>query len=200
MGEAYEPFEKVKAEARQCRVCQPFFDHPCRPIIRGTSNSLIRIISQAPGATAHKLDEPFRDPSGARLRAWMGVSEAEFFDEDIVAITPVGFCYPGHHKGNDKPPRPECAPLWQTRCDAALSGVRLTLLIGAHAQRWALGKQAAKALTETVSQWRTHPARLAALPHPSGRNTVWLTRNPWFENDVLPDLRSRIRSILANFD
>lgn len=198
MGEARETFEHVKREARACRVCQPHFDHPCRPIVRGSSRSRIRIISQAPGATAHTLDEPFRDPSGVRLRHWMGVSEAEFFNEDIVAITPVGFCYPGHHKGTDKPPRPECAPLWQARCDAALANVGLTLLIGAHAQRWALGARAARTLTETVSQWRTHPPHLAALPHPSGRNNVWLARNPWFENEVLPMLRNRIRSILAD--
>jgi uracil-DNA glycosylase len=190
----------VKRAARACQVCQPFFDHPCRPIIRGGATSAIRIISQAPGATAHALDEPFRDPSGARLRGWMGLSEAEFYDEGVVAITPMGFCYPGHHKGADKPPRRECAPLWQARCDAALSNVRLTLLIGAHAQRWGLGTRAQKTLTETVSQWRKHPAHLAALPHPSGRNNVWLARNPWFENDVLPDLRKRIRSILENAD
>ncbi|MFP4519729.1 MAG: uracil-DNA glycosylase family protein [Oceanicaulis sp.] len=200
MTEARESFDQVKRQARACRVCQPFFDHPCRPIVRGTANSLIRIISQAPGATAQALDEPFRDPSGVRLRAWLGMSEAEFFDEDIVAITPVGFCYPGHHKGTDKPPRPECAPLWQARCDAALTRVRLTLLIGAHAQRWGLRERAAKPLTEIVAQWKTHPAHLAALPHPSGRNTVWLARNPWFEQDVLPTLRQRIRSILDGRD
>ncbi|MEQ8406367.1 MAG: uracil-DNA glycosylase family protein [Oceanicaulis sp.] len=200
MAEAPEPFEKVKAEARACRVCQPFFEHPCRPIIRGTSNSLIRIISQAPGATAQEKDEPFRDPSGARLRDWMGISEADFFNEDVVAITPIGFCYPGHRNGTDKPPRPECAPLWQARCDAALANLRLTLLIGAHAQRWALRERAAKTLTETVAQQSLHMAHHAALPHPSGRNNVWLARNPWFAHDVLPALRQRIRSILAARD
>jgi len=193
-----EPFEQVKRQARACTVCQPFFDHPCRPIIRGSANSRIRIISQAPGATAHALDEPFRDPSGARLRDWMGISEADFFNEEIVAITPVGLCYPGHYKGSDKAPRPECAPLWQARCDAGLVNVRITLLIGAHAQRWALRERAAKTLTDTVFNWRTHMPRFAALPHPSGRNNVWLARNPWFENDVLPALRKRIRSILAD--
>lgn len=197
MGEARETFEQVKRAARACRACQPVFDHPCRPIIRGTSNSLIRIISQAPGAKAQALDEPFRDPSGARLRAWTGLDEAEFFDEDVVAITPVGFCYPGHHRGGDRPPRPECAPLWQPRCDAALANVKLTLLIGAHAQRRVLRERAANTLTETVSQWRTHMPDFAALPHPSGRNNVWLARNPWFENEVLPALRKRIRSILS---
>lgn len=137
------------------------------------------------------------DPSGVRLRDWLGMSETEFYDEDTVAITPMGFCFPGlDAKGGDRPPRKECAPLWQHRADAALSNVTLTLLIGAYAQRWHLKDRAARTLTETVSQWRNYWPEYAALPHPSWRNNAWLKRNPWFENDVLPELRARIRSIL----
>ncbi|MFW5661365.1 MAG: uracil-DNA glycosylase family protein [Oceanicaulis sp.] len=165
--------------------------------MRGTSASRIRIVSQAPGTRAHGKDTPFMDPSGVRLRDWLGMSETEFYDEDIVAITPMGFCFPGlDAKGGDRPPRKECAPLWQHRADAALSNVTLTLLIGAYAQRWHLKDRAARTLTETVSQWRNYWPEYAALPHPSWRNNAWLKRNPWFENDVLPELRARIRSIL----
>ena len=141
--------------------------------------------------------KPFTDPSGDRLRDWMGVSEAEFYDERAVAITPMGFCFPGlDAKGGDKPPRRECAPLWQDRAGAALPHVGLTLLVGAHAQRWHLGNRAAKSLTETVKQWRLHWPDYAALPHPSWRNLQWRRNNPWFEDDVVPALRRRVRGLL----
>ena len=192
-----DPFKTVARQARACDVCQPHLDHPVRPIMRGSSASLIRIISQAPGKRAHEADAPFYDPSGRRLRDWMGVGEAEFYDERLVAITPMGLCFPGYDaKGGDKPPRPECAPLWQDRFTAALANVSLTLLIGQYAQKRYLGDQRKKTLTETVSHWRNYWPQFVALPHPSWRNNAWLKRNPWFENEVLPALKSRIRSMI----
>jgi uracil-DNA glycosylase len=193
---ATEAFERVKAEARACRVCQGALDHPCRPVLTGTDSARIRIIGQAPGTRVQKSGAPFTDPSGDRLRDWMGVTAEEFYDERLFAITPMGFCFPGlDAKGGDKPPRKECAPLWQDRCTNALSRVELTLLIGAHAQRYHLGEMAGRTLTETVLRWREYWPHHAALPHPSWRNNAWLKRNAWFDGEVLPALRARIRSI-----
>lgn len=194
---AAEAYEAVKREARACRVCQPALPHPCRPVLTGQASARIRIVGQAPGTRVQKSGMPFTDPSGERLRGWMGVTADEFYDETLFAITPMGFCFPGlDAKGGDKPPRRECAPLWQYRCGAALPGVELTLLIGAHAQRFHLEDRAGRTLTETVLRWRNYWPQFAALPHPSWRNNRWLTKNPWFENEVIPALRTRIRSIL----
>ena len=181
-----ERFEAVKAAA-----------HPCRPVLTGTETSRIRIIGQAPGTRVQASGAPFTDPSGERLRNWMGVSDDEFYDERLFAITPMGLCFPGlDAKGADKPPRRECAPLWQARCTAALPEVETTLLIGLHAQRFHLGARAARTLTDTVLRWRDYFPEFVALPHPSWRNNRWLKANPWFEEEVVPALRLRIREIL----
>lgn len=194
-----ETFEHVMEQARACRVCQPALAHPVRPVLQGSSTSVIRIVGQAPGTRVQASGRPFTDPSGVRLRAWLGMSEAEFYDAARVAITPMGFCFPGlDASGADRPPRRECAPLWQDRAGAALPAVRLTVLVGAVAQRWHLGDRAGRTLSETVSQWRNHGSEFAALPHPSWRNNAWLKRNPWFEHEVLPSLRERVRSILGD--
>jgi uracil-DNA glycosylase len=196
-----ERFEDVARQARACTVCQVHLDHPVRPVLTGSDSAVIRIIGQAPGSRVQASGKPFTDPSGDRLRSWMGVSEAEFYDESLIAITPMGLCFPGlDSKGGDLAPRKECAPLWQARCSQALGEVRLTLLIGRHAQRWHLQDQAAATLTETVSHWRKFWPQFVALPHPSWRNNAWLKRNPWFEHEVLPALQSRIRSILTGVD
>lgn len=196
-----EPFEAVLAAARACRVCQGVLPHPCRPVAQGQSSARIRIIGQAPGVRVQASGRPFTDPSGDRLRDWMGVDEAEFYDASRIAITPMGLCFPGlDAKGADKPPRRECAPLWQDRFTAALPQVRLTLLVGAHAQRWHLGAAAERTLTQTVLHWRKHAPAFAALPHPSWRNNGWIARNPWFSNALLPWLRTRVRSILDQSD
>ncbi|MEO1039265.1 MAG: uracil-DNA glycosylase family protein [Pseudomonadota bacterium] len=192
-----ESFEDVAAEARACQVCAEALPHAPRPVLRGSSSARIQIIGQAPGTRVHASGMPFTDPSGDRLRGWMGVSEAQFYDEAQIAITPMGLCFPGlDAKGGDRPPRAECAPLWQARLRASLPRVQCTLLIGAYAQKRWLGESAKKTLTETVLQWRDFAPDVFALPHPSWRNNVWLKRNPWFENEVLPSLRLRIRSIL----
>jgi uracil-DNA glycosylase len=192
-----ESFDAVAAEARACRVCQPHLDHPVRPVLTGSHSAVIRIIGQAPGTRVQASGKPFTDPSGDRLRRWMGVSEDEFYDARRIAITPMGFCFPGlDAKGGDKPPRKECAPLWQGRCGAALSKVKLTLLIGQYAQRWHLGERAEKTLTATVQRWRDYAPLHIALPHPSWRNNAWIKRNPWFENEVLPVLQERVRTLI----
>lgn len=193
-----EPFETLAADIRACRVCQAYLAHPCRPVLQGSSTARIRIIGQAPGTRVQASGRPFTDPSGNRLRDWMGVNEAEFYDPRLFAITPMGFCFPGlDAKGGDLPPRRECAPLWQDRLTQSLESVELTLLVGAHAQRHYLDLRPRETLTEAVLRWRDFLPRFVALPHPSWRNTAWLRRNPWFENEVLPFLQSRIREILA---
>ena len=193
-----EPFEVATAEARACQVCANLLPHAPNPILQGSSQARIQIISQAPGTRAHASGKPFMDPSGVRLRDWLQLDEAAFYDPANVAITPMGMCFPGlDSKGGDRPPRPECAPIWQDRLRAALPEVRCTLLIGAYAQRRWLGARAEKTLTATVLRWRDFAPEIFALPHPSWRNNAWLKRNPWFEKEVLPALRLRIRSILG---
>ncbi len=193
-----EAFEVVAAQARACDVCADCLPHAPQPILQGSSGARIQIISQAPGTRAHASGTPFMDPSGVRLRDWLQLDEAAFYDPGAVAITPMGLCFPGlDTKGGDRPPRPECAPIWQDRLRAALPDVQCTLLIGAYAQRRWLGARAEKALTGTVLRWRDFAPEIFALPHPSWRNNAWLKRNPWFEKEVLPALRLRIRSILG---
>lgn len=194
-----ERFETIASQARACRVCQPFLNHPCRPVLTGASQARIRIIGQAPGTRVQKSGAPFTAPSGDRLRDWLGVSQDEFYDETLFAITPMGFCFPGlTTTGADKPPRKECAPLWQDRCSEGLSEVRLTLLIGQYAQAHYLGKKPGQTLTETVLQWRNYWPEFVAMPHPSWRNNAWLKKNHWFERDILPRVKARIRSIISN--
>jgi uracil-DNA glycosylase len=161
----------------------------------------LAIFSQAPGARAHASGRPFLDPSGVRLRAWMGVTEAEFYDARRIAIVPMGFCFPGYDtKGGDLPPRRECAPAWRSRMLAEIPNLSLALLIGRYAQTWHL-TGLAPTLTETVTDWRkilnaTSKPAMLVLPHPSWRNTGWLKRNTWFEAELLPDLRRRVRACL----
>ncbi|GGG99619.1 uracil-DNA glycosylase [Glycocaulis albus] len=192
-----ERFDTLAAEIRACRVCQGDLPHPCRPVLQGSASARIRIIGQAPGTRVQASGRPFTDPSGERLRHWMGVSEAEFYDPRLFAITPMGFCFPGlDAKGGDLPPRRECASLWHDRVTASLPDLELTLLVGLHAQRRYLNLPASASLSSTVLRWRNFFPEYVALPHPSWRNSGWLKRNPWFENEVLPLLRSRIREIL----
>jgi uracil-DNA glycosylase len=164
------------------------------------------IAGQAPGTRVHASGRPFTDPSGDRLRAWMGIDEAAIYDEARIAILPMGFCFPGlDAKGGDLPPRRECAPAWREEVMVELSAVRLVLAVGLHAQRWHLGPRVRKGLTETVADWRAildhgeGPA-VIPLPHPSWRNSGWLKRNPWFEADLLPVLRGRVLAELTRPD
>ena len=185
------------SQIRACRTCAAHLPHAPRPVLRASATARLCIVGQAPGTRVHASGVPFSDPSGERLRAWLGLSPEVFYDESRVAIIPMGFCFPGlTEKGADLPPRRECAPLWRDALFARLPQLRLTLLIGQYAQRWHLGDQAAATLTETVANWRRYPASVMPLPHPSWRNNGWLRRNPWFEADVLPVLKARVRKTL----
>ncbi|SDE15047.1 uracil-DNA glycosylase, family 4 [Paracoccus isoporae] len=183
----------------RCRICADRFAatatrHAPRPVTWFASGARILVVGQAPGARVHASGIPFDDRSGERLRDWMGVGRAQFYDRSRVAVVPMAFCFPGYDaKGADLPPPRVCADTWRAQVLALLQP-RLTLLIGGHAQRWHLGTRAG--VTETVANWRDHAPRVFPLPHPSWRNTGWLKRNPWFAEDLLPVLRARIDEVL----
>ena len=181
--------------------------HQPRPVLVPSQRAKICIIGQAPGTRVHASGKPFTDPSGDRLRAWMGIDEDQFYDADKVAIVPMGFCFPGlDEKGGDLPPRKECAPKWQTDLFELMPQIELKLLVGMYAQNWHLGKSRHKTLTQTVAHWRDYvdeggagagKPMLLPMPHPSWRNTAWLRKNPFFERDVIPFLQKEIKRLNA---
>lgn len=187
------------AEIRACRICAPYLPHGVRPIIRASKTATLLISAQAPGLRVHETGLSFNDPSGDRLRGWLGLDRETFYDESRVAIVGIGFCFPGYTaSGADKPPRPECAKTWHARLFAALPPPKLTLVVGTYSIAWHLGERRKSNMTETVKAWREYGPRLMPLPHPSWRNNAWLKKNPWFEDELLPDLRRRVRRALAS--
>jgi len=194
-----DKLETLLTQIRRCDVCaqaqNPLPVMP-NPIVTGSVKSKIRIIGQAPGTLAHASGRPFTDPSGVRLRDWLGVSEDEFYNTDYFAVTPMGFCFPGQDaKGGDLPPRKECAPLWQEPLTQVLSGVELTLLVGMYAVKEYLGPRAQRNLTETVRHWRDYGPGIIPMPHPSWRNNGWIKKHDWFA-DELTELKRRVRLII----
>lgn len=182
-------------EIRACTLCAEHLPLGPRPVVRASSSARILIVGQAPGRRVHETGIPFNDPSGERLREWMGVSRDEFYDERKIALAPMGFCFPGTGKGGDLPPRPECAAAWREPLLRQLRRVELTLVIGRYAQDYHLGA-AGRAVTDIVRAWREFAPRVLPLPHPSPRNNLWLRRNPWFELELVPHLRKQVRSVL----
>lgn len=166
-------------------------------MLQAAATARILIVGQAPGAQVHRTGIPWNDPSGERLREWMGVSADEFYDASRIAIIPMGYCYPGRGNGGDLPPRRECAELWLDKLLTKLPSIELTLLIGQYAQRHFLGKRRKESLAKTMRAWAEYGPSYIPLPHPSPRNTPWLQRNPDFEQHLLPELRRRIKSLLA---
>ncbi len=190
--------QEIVAAARACRVCERHLPLGPRPVLRAASSARLMIVGQAPGTRVHETGIPWNDRSGERLREWLQIPADVFYDETKVAIVPMGFCYPGvDAKGGDKPPRPECAPLWHAPLRAGLPKVELTLLVGMYAQKHYLGKRRQKTLTETVRHWRDYLPDFLPLPHPSWRNTAWLKKNPWFERELLPELRKRVKRLVG---
>ena len=191
------PLDTLLAEIGRCTLCQAHLPQPPRPILQAGAAARIVIIGQAPGTRAHDSGVPWHDPSGDRLRDWTGLDAATFYDPSRIALIPIGFCYPGAAKGADLPPRPECAPRWHAELLSRLPAVRLTLLVGMHAQARYLPGQARVTMTETVRGFATLGPGRFPLPHPSWRSTGWMRRNPWFEAEVLPALRDAVRSALG---
>lgn len=197
----------LETEISACDLCAAEFSqtvthHQPRPVAWLSPTARILIAGQAPGARVHASGRPFTDPSGDRLRNWMGVDEITFYDRSKIAILPMAFCFPGNDaKGGDLPPPKRCATHWRDRALGVMPQIRLTLLVGGYAQRWHLGRGAAtKTVTRTVADWRTHAPATIPLPHPSWRNTAWIRKNPWFEAELLPVLRDRVALELRNDD
>lgn len=190
----YPTLAGLLTAVRQCRACEQHLPLGPRPVLQAGDTARILIVGQAPGARVHASGTPWDDPSGERLRTWMGIDAARFYDASQIAIIPMGYCYPGRGNGGDLPPRRECASLWLDQLLAKLPQIELTLLVGLHAQRHFLGNRRKQSLTETVKAWREFAPEYLPLPHPSARNTPWFQRNPWFEHELLPVLRERIES------
>lgn len=195
--------DKLVADIRACRLCvdEPSgkpLPHAPRPVLRASRTARICLVGQAPGTRVHASGTPFTDPSGDRLRAWIGVTPDEFYDDAKLAIIPMGFCFPGlDAKGGDLPPRRECAPRWRSDLFELMPQIELTLLVGQYAQAWHLGAARKGSLTETVAAWREYLPRAIPLPHPSWRNNAWIRKNPWFEEDVLLYLRGEVRRLMG---
>lgn len=189
--------EQILRDARACTLCAAHLPLGPRPVLRARASARVLIIGQAPGTRVHETGIPWNDRSGDRLRDWLGLDKNRFYDEDRLAILPMGLCYPGvDAKGGDLPPRPECAPAWHPLILAALPKIELTLLVGLYAQKRYLGKISKKTLTETVAAYKDYGPVFLPLPHPSWRNTAWMKKNPWFERDLLPHLRARMGTIV----
>lgn len=189
--------KRLLSEVRACTVCADSLEHGPRPVLAAHPKARVLIIGQAPGAKVHASGVAWADKSGERLRSWMGVDDETFYDERRIALMPMGFCYPGKGASGDLPPRPECAPLWHPKLLAKMPDVKLTLLIGMYAQGEYLGDKAKKTLTESVRAWKDYGAKTMPLPHPSPRNGIWLRRNEWFEDELVPVLRRRVKRALA---
>lgn len=197
------------ARIARCRLCvekpakgRPPLPHEPRPVVQASTSARLVIAGQAPGTRVHKTGIPFNDPSGDRLREWMGIDRETFYDRSRIAIVPMGFCFPGlDAKGGDLPPRRECAPAWRDQVFAALPNVALVLVIGLYAHAWHLGARRRKNLTETVAAWRELAAHTATpavlpLPHPSWRNNSWLRKNDWFDKELVPHLQAEVRRLV----
>jgi uracil-DNA glycosylase len=189
----------VIKEARACTICAPHLPLGPRPVFQISPAAKILVVGQAPGIRVHETGIPFNDPSGDRLREWMGIDSETFYDPERIGILPMGFCYPGRGSSGDLPPRKECAPAWREKLLAVMPEIKLTLVIGQYAHKWHLGDRQKKNLTQTVKSWRDYQDQnIIPLPHPSPRNNIWLKKNSWFESDLLPDLKKNVAFYLLD--
>ncbi|MDA8231861.1 MAG: uracil-DNA glycosylase family protein [Magnetospirillum sp.] len=193
-----DPLDSLAARIRACRLCEPHLPLGPRPVFRVSATARLLIVGQAPGTRVHETGIPWNDRSGDRLRQWLDLDRDTFYDAARIAIVPTGLCYPGRAEGGgDRPPRPECAPAWFPLLRPLLPGIRLTLLVGGYAQAYHLGPRRKATVTETVRAWREYLPEFLPLPHPSWRTTAWQRRNPWFEAELLPDVRQRVRALVG---
>ena len=192
-----EDLNKLLWRIRDCRLCEDNLPLGPRPVLRAQPTSRILIIGQAPGTKVHESGIPWNDRSGDVLRDWLDIDKSAFYDDTRIAIIPMGFCYPGiNRRSGDNPPRPECAETWHEALLAKLPNIELTLLIGMYAQARYLARDRKQTLTDTVAAWRDYGQKYLPLPHPSWRNLHWRHKNPWFEDEVVPILRSRVHALL----
>lgn len=190
--------DRILTEVRECRLCEEALPFEPRPVLRASSEAKVLIAAQAPGTRVHETGVPFNDPSGDRLRDWMGVSRDAFYDESKFAIVPMGFCYPGRGKSGDLPPRKECAEAWREKILSQLKEIKLTLVIGQYAFKYHLPERQGN-LTDAVKQWESNWPHTLLLPHPSPRNNIWLKKNPWFEENIVPKLKARVAEVLREY-
>ncbi|MBM3395771.1 MAG: uracil-DNA glycosylase family protein [Betaproteobacteria bacterium] len=189
-------FASLLDEVRACTICAGYLPHDPRPVFQIHPSAKILIAGQAPGRKVHESGVPFNDVSGDRLRVWLGVTREEFYDPQLIALLPMGFCFSGTGRSGDLPPRPECAATWRDRMLSTLHAVELTVVLGQYAQAYHFDEEASS-VTERVKSWRTQWPGKIPLPHPSPRNILWVKRNPWFESDLLPALRQRVAQLLG---
>ena len=190
--------DDLLAEVRARTLCAELLPLGPRPTLRAKRSARLLIVGQAPGTKVHETGIPWNDPSGNRLREWLAIGRDQFYDDAKVAIMPIGFCYPGRlPQGGDAPPRPECAPLWHARLLTLMPNIELTLLVGSYAQAYYLGDRRGRTMTETVADWRSFLPDVLPTPHPSWRTTAWQKKNSWFDEDLLPVLRKRVRALLT---
>ncbi|MHA7056742.1 uracil-DNA glycosylase family protein [Aquimarina sp. M1] len=180
-----------------CKVCESHLTNGANPIVTATKTSKIALVSQAPGSIAHKSGVPWDDPGGKRLKNWLGVSDQEFYNKDNFAIIPMGFCYPGRGVTGDLPPRPECAPLWHNSIFNQMNNLQLTILIGQYAQKYYLKNNFNRNLAETVKLYQEYLPRFFPIPHPSPRNRFWCSKNPWYKEEVIPQLQQIIHTTIS---
>jgi len=190
--------QSIANDVSQCTLCEAHLPLGPRPVIQVGASSKILIAGQAPGIRVHQSGIPFNDPSGDRLRQWMGINKDVFYDSENVSILPMGFCYPGSGKSGDLPPRVECADKWRKQLIDSLPNIELVLVIGAYAQKWHMPELKKQSLTKTVMQWDEYWPSILPMPHPSPRNNIWLKKNPWFENNVVPTLQERIKNLVRD--
>lgn len=191
------PLDALLARIRACRLCEAELPLGPKPVLRARPSARLLIVGQAPGTKVHESGIPWNDASGIRLRHWLGLDRERFYDEQQVAIVPMGFCYPGRGASGDLPPRPECARTWHPQLMPLLPQVELTLLIGHYAQAYMLGTRRRKTLTDTVRAYADYLPTIIPLPHPSPRNQLWLKVNPWFEQELVPLLRGEVAAVLG---
>lgn len=188
--------ENLLSQIKNCQLCKAHLVHGVNPVVTASNNSKILIVGQAPGRVVHETGIPWNDRSGDTLRKWLEVDRDTFYDTNLFAIMPMGFCFPGSAKTGDLPPRKECAPLWHQQLLDQMPNLELTILIGLYAQKYYLGKNALKNLTENVNHFESFLPEYFPLPHPSGRNNIWLAKHPWFPQVVLPELQQRVKKII----
>ena len=193
-----QAFALLQTQVRACTLCAAQLPLPPRPVFQLDPRARILIAGQAPGRKAHESGIPFSDPSGDRLRTWMGIDKPTFYDARRIAILPMGFCYPGTASGGDLPPRPECANAWRTQLLAQLPRLELVLVIGSYALAWHMPETKGQSVTEVVGNWRAHWPGAMPMPHPSPRNQRWLRNNPWFEEQAVAALQDRVATLLAD--
>ena len=191
-----ESLATLITSTRACRACEAILPQEPRPIFQVSDTATLLIAGQAPGIKAHDSNLPFNDRSGDRLRDWLGIDRAVFYDASRVILLPMAFCYPGTATYGDYPPPSQCAELWRTKYLSLLTNIKLTVACGTYAVRWYYKQYKTQKLSELVRRWHDFPNDVIALPHPSPRNNGWLRRNPWFEQEVLPELRTRVLKAL----